>query len=278
MRIAVTGAGGGVGRAFLDAATGHDVGAFARADLDVRSFAAVMDALVPLEADLIVHLAAMTAVDDCERDPQRASETNVLGSFHVACAARESGARLVALSTDYVFDGEKAEPYDERDVPNPLSVYAWTKLAGERAAQAVLPEALVVRTAWVYGSGNDFLSRTIGRLRAGEEVGGIVDQTGSPTHAAHVAERLIPLAESGATGVVHVAGPEAVTWHEVLVRAARLGDLGGTVVEQKADELGRPARRPANSALTSVVLPTTGVPAMPPLEEGLRRVLRDGGA
>lgn len=276
MRIAITGAGGALGRAFLAVIPAeHEVHAFARRDLDVRDHAEVANRLVPLEANVIVHLAAMTSVDGCEAEPQRAAETNVLGSFNVAAAARRSGALLVALSTDYVFDGEKGEPYDERDIPNPLSLYALTKYAGERAVEAVAPDLLIVRTAWVFGAGNDFVSAAIRRLRAGEEVGGIVDQVGSPTHVAHLAERLMPLVGSGIRGVVHLAGPEATTWHDVLERARRLGDLPGVVLEQKADELGRPAPRPANSALTSVVLPGADVPAMPSLDEAIERVLAD---
>jgi dTDP-4-dehydrorhamnose reductase len=276
MRIAVTGAGGGLGRAFLASGPfGHEVHGFARADLDVRDHDEVARTLVPLEPDVILHLAAMTSVDGCQAEPGRASETNVLGSFNVAAAARRSGARFVALSTDYVFDGEKGAPYDERDRPNPLSVYGWTKLAGERAAEAVAPDLLVVRTAWVFGSGTDFLSRAVRGLRAGDEVGGIVDQVGSPTHVFHLAERLLPLIESDVRGIVHLAGPEATTWHDVLVRAKRAGGLSGGVVAQKADEVGRPAPRPANSSLTSVVLSGTRVPSMPPLDEAIERVLSD---
>ena len=276
MRIALTGAGGGLGRAFLASVpAGHEVHGFARAELDVRDHDEVVRTLVPLEPDVILHLAAMTSVDGCQAEPGRASETNVLGSFNVAAAARRSGARFVALSTDYVFDGEKSAPYDERDRPNPLSVYGWTKLAGERAAEAVAPDLLVVRTAWVFGSGTDFLSRAVRGLRAGDEVGGIVDQVGSPTHVNHLAERLLPLVESDVRGIVHLAGPEATTWHDVLVRAKVAGGLGGEVLEQKADEVGRPAPRPANSALTSVVLSGTRVPPMPPLDEAIERVLSD---
>jgi len=276
MRIAVTGAGGGLGRAFLASVPGgHEVHGVARTDLDVRDHDEVVRTLVTLEPDVILHLGAMTSVDGCQAEPGRASETNVLGSFNVAAAARRSGARLVTLSTDYVFDGEKGAPYDERDRPNPLSVYGWTKLAGERAAEAVAPDLLVVRTAWVFGSGTDFLSRAVRRLRAGEEVGGIVDQVGSPTHVLHLAERILPLIESDVRGIVHLAGPEATTWHDVLARAKLAGGLAGDVVEQKADEVGRPAPRPANSSLTSVVLSGTRVPAMPPLDEAIGRVLAD---
>jgi dTDP-4-dehydrorhamnose reductase len=276
VRIAVTGAGGGLGRAVVAAASPvHEVRGFARTDLDVRDHDAVTRALGPLEADVIVHCAAMTSVDGCEAEPARAAETNVLGSFNVAVAARRSGARLVAISTDYVFDGEKGAPYDERDRPDPLSVYGWTKLAGERAAQAVVPDALIVRTAWVFGSGKDFLSGAIRRLRAGEEVGGIADQVGSPTHVGDLADRLIRLIASDGRGIIHLAGPEATTWHDVLVRAKRAGGLTGEVVALKAEEVGRPAPRPAYSALTSVVLNGTVVPPMPPLDEAIERVLAD---
>lgn len=274
----MTGAGGGLGRAFIAAAGDqHEIHALAHKDLDVRDFDAVAGALVPLEPDVVFHFAAMTAVDACEEDPQRAAETNVLGSFNVAAAARRSGSLLVAISTDYVFDGEKGEPYDERDRPNPLSVYAWTKYAGERAAEAVAPNLLIVRTAWIYGAGNDFVSRSVRRLAAGAEIGAIVDQVGSPTNVSHLADALLPLAASDLRGVVHLAGSEAVTWHDVLRRAKELGGLPGEVIGKKADELGRPAPRPANSALVSVVLEGAGIPRMPPLDQGIEKVLSDVG-
>ena len=277
MKIAVTGAGGGLGRAFLEHARDrHDLIPFTRQELDVRSFEATMAAIVPLEADLIMHFAAMTAVDACEEDPQRAADTNVGGSFNVAAAARESRAGLVAISTDYVFDGDKGEPYDEEDEANPLSVYGLTKYAGEWVASGAAPDVLIVRTAWVYGAGNDYFSRAVKRLSDGEEVGAIADLYGSPTHVAHLAERLLPLVMSSLTGLVHLAGPETVSWHDALLRAKELGDLPGEVVAQKADELARPAPRPASSALTSVVIEEgMGVAPMPSLDDGIRKVLHD---
>jgi dTDP-4-dehydrorhamnose reductase len=276
MRIAVTGAGGGLGRAFLAAVPEeHEVHGFTRQQLDVRLFDAVRDALDPLAPDTIVHLAALTSVDRCEEEPQLAAETNVLGSFNVAAAARRTGAVLVLVSTDYVFDGQKGARYDEEDRPNPLSVYGWTKLAGERAAESVGPDLVIVRTAWVFGTGDDFLTRALRGLRRGQGIRGIADQVGSPTEGSALAERLLPVAASGIRGVVHLAGPEPITWHEVLVRAKRLGELPGTALAQKADELGRPAARPPYSALTSVVLPGTDVPPMPSLDESIKKVLAD---
>ena len=278
MKLAVTGAGGGLGRAFLAAAgSEHEVHGFSHDQLDIRSATAVEARLVPLEPDAILHFAAMTAVDACEEDPREAAATNVIGTKNVAETARRAGATLLAVSTDYVFDGEKEKPYDENDIPNPISVYGKTKLEGERAAQEVGGDILIVRTAWVYGAGTDFVSKAARRLADGEKVGAIADQVGSPTHVAHLAERLVPLLASGLRGLVHLGGPEAVTWFDVFTRAKALGGLKGEVLAQKADELARPAKRPANSALTSVVI-RGEVPPMPPLDQGIEKVLRDVGA
>jgi dTDP-4-dehydrorhamnose reductase len=134
-------------------------------------------------------------------------------------------------------------------------------------------ELVIVRTSWVFGAPGEFVRRSVARLAAGEEVGGIVDQVGTPTYVGYLAERLVPLIDSGVRGVVHMAGPEPTTWFDVLARARELGELPGEVLEQKADELGRPAPRPRNCALASVVLPETDVPRMPPLDEALKEVL-----
>jgi dTDP-4-dehydrorhamnose reductase len=274
VRIAVTGAGGGLGRAFLArGAGGHDVIPFTHRDLAVEDAQATRAILLGAKPEVVLHLAARTSVDGCQAAPEGAMLVNAQGTANVARAAREAGASLVVLSTDYVFDGEKEGPYDERDEANPLSVYGRTKLQAERAVSEAGGRWLVLRTSWVFGAEGEFVRRAVERLARGEEVGGIVDQTGTPTYVGHLAERLVPLIESEPWGIVHLAGPEPTTWFDVLVRAKALGDLPGEVVEQKADELDRPAPRPRNSALTSVVLPTTGVPPMPPLDEGIREVV-----
>lgn len=274
MRIAVTGVGGGLGRAFRAVAPpGLRVEGFAHADLPVEEPDAALDRLVPIRPQVILHLAAMTSVDGCERDPDAAFRVNALGTANVALAARRAGALLVMLSTDYVFDGTKGEPYHEFDEPRPLSAYGRSKLAGEREARRLAPDHLIVRTSWVYGGGEDFLTGAVRRLAAGETVGGIVDQTGTPTYVGHLAERLLPLTRSGRRGVIHVAGPQSATWFDALTRARALGGLPGEVVEQKAGDLDRPAPRPVDSSLTSLVLPGTGVPPVPPLDEGIRELL-----
>lgn len=270
MRVAVTGAGGGVGRLFLDQVPSeHEVFPFTHEELPVEDRGAVTKGLVACSPDVVIHLAAMTAVDACELNPDAAFRVNALGTGNVARAARAAGALVVAVSTDYVFDGSKGEPYHEFDPPNPLSVYGRSKLAGEWEARLV-PEHLIVRTSWVFGGGNDFVSRSVRRLAAGEDVSAIADRRSTPTYVRHLAERLLPLAASGVRGVVHLGGPEPMTWFDLLVRAKQLGGLAGEVGEVKEEDLGRPAPRPADSSLTSLVASEDGVPPMPPLDDAVR--------
>lgn len=274
MRIAVTGAGGGLGRAFLAACPAHhDVHPFTHSELDIGDHHAVMATLGALRPDLIVNAAAFTRVDACEAEPDRAIRDNALGPQSLALAARASGAVLLHVSTDYVFDGEKGAPYDELDAPNPISVYARTKLAGEEHVRALAPESFVVRTAYVFGGGGDHLTGALRRLSTGETAGGLVDRVGSPTYVRHLAERLLPLVLTGRFGTYHLTGPEPTTWFDVLWRAKEIAGLPGELEEQKAGDLGLPAPRPRNSALVSAYVPNVGVPAFPPLDAALREHL-----
>jgi dTDP-4-dehydrorhamnose reductase len=277
VRLVVTGAAGGLGRAFLRRIPSHhEVHALSHDELDVGDRDGVMRSIPLLRPDVIVNLAAVTTVDACETDPARATRDNALGAQHVALAARACDAVVLHVSTDYVFDGMKGAPYDELDAPHPLSVYGRTKLAGEGFVRALLPQHFIVRTSYVYGAGDDYASGALERLRIGEGAGGIRDRIGSPTYVHHLAERLLPLVLTGRFGTYHLAGPEPACWFDVLERARAIGGLPGAVEPQDVASLGLLAPRPANSAIVSAYLEHIGIEPFPPLDAAVAEWIASG--
>jgi dTDP-4-dehydrorhamnose reductase len=245
-------------RAHLPGATFLD-----RAGLDVCDAAAVRAAFGP--GDIVIHAAAMTDVDGCERDPGAAFGVNATAAANVVA----SGARVVLLSTDYVFDGRAERPYREDDSTGPLSAYGRSKLAGEQAALA-RPGNLVVRTAWVYGSGRNFIRSILAAERAGRPLRVVSDQRGRPTSADDLARALAHLVAAGTTGIVHVTGAgEPCTW-------ADLAELvvGHPVERISSAELGAPAPRPRSSVLDLGRAHALGVP-LADWHRSVRRYLED---
>jgi dTDP-4-dehydrorhamnose reductase len=274
VRLVVTGAGGGLGRAFLDQVPSHHaVVPLTHEDLEVGDHHRVMQAIEALAPDAILNFAAMTKVDACESDPETAYRSNTIGPQNLALAARRVGAMLLHVSTDYVFDGEKGGPYDELDPVHPLSTYARSKLGGEVAVRAIHPEHFVVRTSYVFGSGADYASTAVDRLGRGEPAGGLTDRTGSPTYVRHLAARVLPLLLTGRFGTYHVCGSDPASWYEVLAHAKSIANLPGDLTRQTSEELALPARRPRDSSMESLFTKDLGLEPMPPLEVAVKEWL-----
>ncbi len=281
MLVLVTGAGGQLGTevvAELERRAGQRrrgpalevVGADHRR-LDVADRDAVRAAVVALEPDIVLHAAAFTAVDRCEHDVERALAVNAFGTRNVAEAARLVGAHVAYVSTDYVFDGTKDEPYDEWDMPGPRSVYGRSKLGGERELD---PGATVVRTAWVSGRHGANITKTILRLAADGDgpLRFVDDQRGSPTVAGELAETLVELALARHPGLFHVTNAGSTTWYGFAraVLEAAGHDPGRVEPATTAELAGRfPAPRPANSVLANTALALAGLPLLRPWQDAV---------
>lgn len=279
MRILITGGEGMLGRDLARALgeAGHDALPVGRAKCDVTDAAAVRACVRELKPETVIHAAAWTDVDGCESDPERAMRVNAGGTANIVEAV--GGARLVYISTDYVFDGTASRPYTEQDQPRPLSVYGRSKFEGELAAQQH-PRCLIVRTSWLYGrSGRHFVGTVLNRARRGETLRIVDDQVGCPTWTKHLARALVALLHTDAAGVLHAAGSGRCSWYEfasaILDEARSREELREAapvvpITPIRSAELGRPAPRPAFSVLDCTRLQRLSVAPLPDWRSALR--------
>jgi dTDP-4-dehydrorhamnose reductase len=282
VKLVVTGAGGMVGREVTERASAagrHEVVACDHAALDVGDRDAVLQCIGATAPDAVIHCAAFTAVDACETEVERAYRDNAFAVRNVAQACAVAGARLVTVSTDYVFDGSKPAPYHEWDEPSPQSVYGASKLAGEREAVAALGDACTIaRTAWVCGRYGANMVKTVVRLLTTTDgpLRFVDDQRGCPTFADDLATMLVRLAVERRGGLYHVTNDGAVSWYEfVRAIAGASGHDPERVHPIATKDLHppRPAPRPANSVLENLALRLAGVEPMPPWPPALDRTL-----
>lgn len=275
MRLLITGAAGMLGHRVVEAAraAGHEVVACDLDALDITDEAAVRARMADERPGAVVNCAAWTDVDGAQEHMREALEVNANAAGHVARAAAQQGARVVHVSTDYVFDGSKDAPWLESDPVGPLQSYGATKLRGEYAVAVGNPDHAVVRSAWLFGAGGPNFVDTMLRLGAQrDEVAVVSDQVGSPTWTGHLAIALVEVATSTATGTFHVAGGGACSWYELCVEAFRLADVDCTVNQTTSAAFPRPAARPAYSVLGTQ---RADAPRLPPWREGLEAHLRE---
>lgn len=254
MKVLVAGAAGQLGKDVLLAAgnAGHDVVGFGRAEMDVADPEAVRRRLDLERPDIVINCAAWTDVDGAESDETGAFAINGTGAGHLAAGAREVGAAVVFVSTDYVFDGEKGEPYVESDQPAPLSAYGRTKLAGEEATAAANKRHFIVRSSGLFGiGGGNFVDTMLRLAESTNEVLVIRDQVTSPTYTWHLAYGLTRLIEGIEYGIHHMAAAGQCSWYEFAREIFEQAKTETKVLSGTTEMLGRPAPRPAFSVLQS---------------------------
>jgi dTDP-4-dehydrorhamnose reductase len=289
MRIFVTGAQGQVARSLSEAGAMRPdvvVGLGARPVLDLTSPDSILPAMAAFNPDVVVNAAAYTAVDRAESEPELAYAINRDGAGAVAAAAERVGAPIVQLSTDYVFDGLKECPYLEADEVSPQGVYGRSKLEGEQAVAQANSRHIIIRTAWVYAPfGANFVGTMLRLSAERERLAVVSDQLGCPTYAPDIANAVLAIAKicSGGdwrdtyAGPTHVAGPDAVSWCEFARRImAGVAERGGRIVPVDAITTAQyptPARRPANSRLSTERLASVFGLQLPPLDRSLSQCL-----
>jgi len=273
MRILITGARGQLGHALQQTLSGEDLILTDLPEFDLTQSESESQ-IVAARPSVILHAGAYTNVDGAEREPDRALAVNAQGTAFVARAAAALNARLIYVSTDYVFDGSKATPYREEDVPHPINVYGQSKHEGEIAALTGCPDTLVVRTAWLYGhAGNNFV-KTITRLAREKPFLEVVgDQRGCPTNADDLALALKDLLTSDLRGICHVTNTGDCTWYEFAEAIVRFMDLSTPVRPITTAQAGRLAKRPAYSVLAHGRLGTVRK-LLPHWQDALARFMR----
>ena len=281
-RILITGGGGQIGIELARRLDEANVSALGRSALDVTSGAAMDRALGEIQPDVVIHAAAMTDPEACERDRSAAQRVNVVGAWNVARAVARAGAEMVYLSTSYVFAGDKLGPYREYDEPGPINAYGVSKLGGERAARQALDRLYVVRSGWVYSRWNrGFVARLLELADAESDVRYVGDQVANPTFAGDLAAAMLRLIDTQAYGVHHLVNEGATSWYgwaTAVLRAAGRDDV--ELEEISAEEFQREARVPANSELANEMARAVGITLRPwhdALEEFVRQWMADRG-
>jgi dTDP-4-dehydrorhamnose reductase len=276
LKILITGAGGILGTDIVSALSKHDL---VLTDvlpnftaMDISDSEQVMRTIADVRPEMVIHTAAYTDVDGCEREPDKAYRLNAGGTWNVAAACRKVGARMIYISTDFVFDGTKGAMYTEYDTPNPLSVYGASKLAGETHVRTLCPEHFVVRTAWLYGvNGKSFPKTIINAAQTRKQLKVVADQIGSPTFTVDLAAKIAQTIESPLFGTYHITNKGACSWHEFALQTLRYKGINDVEVQAICSkDWPTPTKRPEYSVLRHYSLELQGMDDMRPWEDALQ--------
>jgi len=278
-RVLITGAGGQLGSELKDiweSDESFDVIFVNRETLPLDELDLLYKRVLSHKADYIIHAAAYTAVDKAESEPQQADLINHLASIEIAKAAKDGNAKLIFISTDYVFQGDSVNPLSEDSATNPINVYGQSKLAAELGIQKTLPQAIIIRTSWVYSIyGKNFVKTMIQLMKTKHEIQVVADQEGSPTYALDLAKAIksIIISELWVGGVYHYSNEGKTTWYNFAEEIKRLANLNCQIIPVSTSEFPTAAKRPAFSLLSKEKIKHTFKLAIPDWQNSLKEML-----
>ena len=273
MKIALTGSDGMLGHDIQRVFKDVEVVNFTLNDFDITDLDRTVLAIKEARPDYLIHPAAYTDVDGCEKDPETAYRVNAVGAKNVTIACEEIGCPVLYISTDYVFDGTKEGPYIESDEPDPVNEYGLSKLHGERFVSSLTDSFYIVRTSWLYGKNGRNFVETISRLLSEkDEIKVVNDQTGSPTYTYDLALKLRELIGKS-YGTYHITNSLECSWYEFAVEIARLKGSDTRIIPITSDQYKLPARRPSYSVLSNTMLKQAGIKELRSWKEALREYM-----
>ena len=278
MKILVTGVKGQLGYDVMNVLRQRQIDCLGAdlEDFDITDEAATTAFIINYRPDAVIHCSAYTAVDRAEEDAVRCEQVNVEGTRHIAAACREIGAKMLYLSTDYVFPGTGEDFYEVDDPTGPLSVYGKTKLGGELAVKSLLERYFIVRIAWVFGkNGNNFVKTMLRLGQQRDQVNVVCDQVGSPTYTADLAPLLCDMVQTEQYGTYHATNEGICSWAEFAAEIFRLSGSQTTVNPIPSSEYPAKAARPCNSRLSKKSLDLAGFSRLPSWQDALARYLRE---
>jgi dTDP-4-dehydrorhamnose reductase len=283
-RIVITGAGGQLASDLRKVLSEHDLMPLTHGDLDICDAATVRETLTRLRPDIVINTAAFHRVDDCETQVQKAFEVNVFGVGTLCRACAEVDAVLLHISTDYVFDGCKGQPYLEEDAATPMNVYGISKLAGELIIQSRLERYFIVRSSGLYGSagasgkGGNFVNTMLRKARDGEKIQVVDDQRLSPTYTRHLAAKIAWLITTDHYGLFHITSSESCSWYEFAGAIFELASIQADLSPTTSAAFPTAARRPSYSVLAHGRLHAIGADDLPTWHQGLQEYLQEVAA
>lgn len=250
-RILVTGGDGQLATALLRLGDFKNIKGFDKSNLNILDYKQILNIFDEYRPDVVIHCAAYTHVDACEKNVETAYEINSYGTENIASACKKINAQMIYISTDYVFDGKKGRPYFETDKPNPINVYGKTKLEGEKIVSSIMKRYYIVRTSWLYGGyGKNFANTILNFAGNSSEIRIVDDQIGSPTYVIDLAQAIYQVMDSNQYGIYHASNCGCCSWYEFAQEILKCGGYNHIrLVPIASDELNQAAKRPYNSTI-----------------------------